>query len=78
MCGANAQSCLEKGCIGHEMCNETETLKISYRPDYDYDGGYTIDCCEGDLCNSFSLPHSSGQSILENCWFIYFMVLFML
>ena len=47
-CGEQG-SCIEKACTGTNFCKGPGTFDLegSY-------GKFTVECCEGDLCNSFS------------------------
>ena len=75
VCGNDAQKCVEKDCIGPEFCNKAGTFTMEYPSFSDLNGTFTIDCCEGDLCNSFDPPQGSGQSrvlLVYELFFVFF------
>lgn len=47
------ESCIEKGCDDGRFCPGTFGEDGSYRKFYSY-GKFTVECCKGDFCNSFS------------------------
>ena len=47
-CGEQ-ENCREQGCSGTHFCKEPGTFEMEGTY-----GKFTVECCEGDLCNSFS------------------------
>ena len=58
------RSCVMRGCMSSVYCPRLGTFEVpgSY-------GNFTFNCCDGDLCNMFSLAH-----ICKNNLFIYFVL----
>ena len=54
--------CTLKGCnhIGLKLCKEPGTFEVTR-----WYGNFTVTCCEGDLCNSFSSAHLCKQNLLH-------------
>ena len=60
--GCGERNCVIKGCMDSEYCPEPGTFEVeeSY-------GNFTLDCCSGDLCNTFSSAHVCKENLLIVC-----------
>ena len=63
-CGEQ-ENCREQGCTGTNYCKEEGTFEVEGM----LYGKFTIECCEGDLCNSFSSAHICKANLL--CYISY-------
>ena len=63
--GCGNESCIEKGCAGSRFCKEPGTFGEdgSYQKLYSH-GKFTVECCKGDLCNTFSSAYVCKKNLL--------------